>query len=40
MTEAAGALGVSVGTVKSRLHRARRSLTNVIELDALKEALS
>ena len=40
LAEAAGALGVSEGTVKSRLHRARQSLTHVIELDALKEALS
>ncbi len=40
MAEAAGALGVSEGTVKSRLHRARQSLTRVIEIDALKEALS
>ena len=40
MAEAAGALGVSEGTVKSRLHRARQSLTHVIEIDALKEALS
>src|SRR6476661_2049090 len=40
LAEAAGALGVSVGTVKSRLHRARRSLTDVIEIDALKEALT
>jgi RNA polymerase sigma-70 factor (ECF subfamily) len=40
IAEAAGALGVSEGTVKSRLHRARQSLTNVIEIDALKEALS
>ena len=40
MAEAAGALGVSEGTVKSRLHRARQSLTDVIEIDALKEALS
>ena len=40
MAEAAGALGVSEGTVKSRLHRARRSLTDVIEIDALKEALT
>lgn len=40
LAEAAGALGVSEGTVKSRLHRARRSLTDVIEIDALKEALS
>lgn len=39
MAEAAGALGVSVGTVKSRLHRARQSLKNVIEIDALKETL-
>jgi RNA polymerase sigma-70 factor (ECF subfamily) len=40
IAEAAGALGVSEGTVKSRLHRARRSLTDVIEIDALKEALT
>ncbi|WP_404389033.1 RNA polymerase sigma factor [Humibacillus xanthopallidus] len=40
LAEAAGALGVSEGTVKSRLHRARQSLTHVIEIDALKEALS
>ena len=40
IAEAAGALGVSEGTVKSRLHRARQSLTDVIEIDALKEALS
>src|SRR6478735_2670244 len=40
LAEAAGALGVSVGTVKSRLHRARRSLSDVIEIDALKEDLS
>ena len=39
MAEAAGALGVSAGTVKSRLHRARQSLATVIEIDALKEAL-
>lgn len=38
--EAAAALGVSEGTVKSRLHRARQSLTTVIDIDALKEALS
>ena len=40
IAEAAGALGVSEGTVKSRLHRARQSLSTVIEIDALKEALS
>ena len=40
IAEAAGALGVSEGTVKSRLHRARRSLSTVIEIDAVKEALS
>ena len=40
MAEAAGALGVPVGTVKSRLHRARQSLTNLIEIEALQEALS
>jgi RNA polymerase sigma-70 factor (ECF subfamily) len=40
MAEAADALGVSEGTVKSRLHRARQSLVHVIEIDALKEALS
>jgi RNA polymerase sigma-70 factor (ECF subfamily) len=40
MAEAAGALGVSEGTVKSRLHRARQSLTNEIEIDSLKDALS
>ncbi|GAA2741345.1 sigma-70 family RNA polymerase sigma factor [Terrabacter aerolatus] len=40
VAEAAGALGVPEGTVKSRLHRARRSLTSVIEIDALKEALT
>ncbi|HET8987652.1 MAG TPA: RNA polymerase sigma factor, partial [Humibacillus sp.] len=40
IAEAAGALGVSEGTVKSRLHRARQSLANVIEINALKEALS
>jgi RNA polymerase sigma-70 factor, ECF subfamily len=40
MAEAAGALGVPVGTLKSRLHRARQSLTSVIQIDALKEALS
>ena len=39
IAEAAGALGVSEGTVKSRLHRARQSLSTVIEIDALKEAL-
>ncbi|MGO4360995.1 RNA polymerase sigma factor [Terrabacter sp. RAF57] len=40
IAEAAGALGVSEGTVKSRLHRARQSLSTVIEIDSLKEALS
>jgi len=40
VAEAAAALGVAEGTVKSRLHRARRSLSTVIEIDALKEALS
>jgi len=40
IAEAAGALGVSEGTVKSRLHRARTILPTVIEIDALKEALS
>jgi len=40
IAEAADALGVSEGTVKSRLHRARQSLSTVIEIDALKEALS
>ncbi|KRF48983.1 RNA polymerase subunit sigma-24 [Terrabacter sp. Soil811] len=40
IAEAAGALGVSEGTVKSRLHRARQSLSTVIEIHALKEALS
>ncbi|WP_330474818.1 RNA polymerase sigma factor [Terrabacter sp. C0L_2] len=40
LAEAADALGVAVGTVKSRLHRARRSLTDVIEIDALEEDLS
>ena len=40
IAEAAGALGVSEGTVKSRLHRARRSLADVTTIDALKEALS
>lgn len=40
IAEAAAALGTSEGTMKSRLHRARRSLANVIEIDALKEALS
>ena len=39
MAEGAGRLGVSAGTVKSRLHRARQSLATVIEIDALKEAL-
>jgi RNA polymerase sigma-70 factor (ECF subfamily) len=39
IAEAAGALSVSEGTVKSRLHRARQSLSTVIEIDALKEAL-
>ena len=40
VAEAATALGVSVGTVKSRLHRARQSLSDEISVDALKEALS
>ncbi|GAB2752037.1 sigma-70 family RNA polymerase sigma factor [Terrabacter koreensis] len=40
VAEAATALGVSGGTVKSRLHRARRSLTDLISPDALKESLS
>jgi RNA polymerase sigma-70 factor (ECF subfamily) len=40
IAEAAVALDVSEGTVKSRLHRARQSLSTVIEIDALKEALS
>ncbi|KJK11720.1 ECF subfamily RNA polymerase sigma-24 subunit [Terrabacter sp. 28] len=40
VAEAATALGVSAGTVKSRLHRARRSLTDLISPDALKESLS
>jgi len=40
VAEAATALGVSEGTVKSRLHRARRSLTDLISPDALKESLS
>lgn len=40
VAEAADALGVPEGTVKSRLHRARRSLTDVIETDAPEEALS
>ncbi|GAA6525195.1 sigma-70 family RNA polymerase sigma factor [Intrasporangium sp. DVR] len=40
IAEAAAALGVPHGTVKSRLHRARQSLTHLIEIDALKEALS
>jgi RNA polymerase sigma-70 factor, ECF subfamily len=39
IAEAAAALGVAEGTVKSRLHRARQSLADVIEIDALKEAL-
>jgi RNA polymerase sigma-70 factor (ECF subfamily) len=40
VAEAAAALGVAEGTVKSRLHRARRSLSTVLDVDALKEALS
>jgi RNA polymerase sigma-70 factor (ECF subfamily) len=40
LAEAADALGVSEGTAKSRLHRARRSLTALLEIDVLKESLS
>ncbi|TQM61649.1 RNA polymerase sigma factor [Humibacillus xanthopallidus] len=40
LAEAADALGISEGTVKSRLHRARQSLMSVIEIEALKEDLS
>ncbi|MEW1952716.1 RNA polymerase sigma factor [Terrabacter sp. NPDC080008] len=40
LAEAAVALGVPEGTLKSRLHRARRSLSGIIEIAALKEALS
>lgn len=40
VAEAACALDVSEGTVKSRLHRARQRLSHVITVDALKEALS
>ncbi|WP_323096373.1 RNA polymerase sigma factor [Intrasporangium sp. YIM S08009] len=40
VAEAAAALDVAEGTVKSRLHRARRSLSTVLDVDALKEALS
>ena len=40
MAEAASALGIAEGTVKARLHRARRRLTDLLPKVALSEELS
>jgi RNA polymerase sigma-70 factor (ECF subfamily) len=40
MAEAADALGVPVGTVKARLHRARRRFPDLLTRVALNEELS